>query len=89
MTEDELKKIYGLQKLLFLGRMHKEGQDFNKLNKPLGNYQENLIANGAGTLTLIYRTSPELTQLYLRDSLVPENIKPDVVLGKIINSKPR
>lgn len=89
MSEDELKKIYGLQKLLFLGKMYKEGQDFNKLNKPSGSYQENLIANGAGAIKAMYPTSRESTIIYAKDSFLLETIKPEVVLGKISPSKLR
>lgn len=91
MSEDELKKIYGLQKLLFLGKMYKEGQDFNKSNnKPLGSYEENLIANGAGSIKAIYpNTSRETVIHYAIDSFLPENIKPEIVLGQIRPSKLR
>jgi hypothetical protein len=81
MSEDKL------QELLFLGKMYKEGQDFKKSNKPLGSYEKNLIANGAGSIKTIYPTSNESIKFYAMDSLVPEYITPEVVLGKIINLK--
>lgn len=89
MSEDELKKIYGLQKLFFLGKINEEAKNFNKSNKPSGSYQEALMANGAGSIKAIYPTSRESTIHYAIDSFLPENIKPEVVLGQIRPSKLR